>query len=213
MNETVDVKDPVEAIARLDLEAVGRRWGWFMALGILMIMLGIIAIGAPFASGIAVNLLIGWLLVISGVAHAVHAFKSSGWRGVLVQFLCGLLYLGVGIMMIVNPIGGLLALTVTVLAYFIVSGIFKIVIAIRSEHLPQRGWVTVSGILSLVLAIYVGSQFPSSALWVIGLMVGIEMMFSGWAFVMIAMAARRGPPGTAPAMGDASGVAGEPATS
>jgi len=211
MNETVDVKNPVEAIATLDIEAVRRRSGWFLALGILMIVLGIVAIGAPFASGIAVDLLIGWLLVISGVAHAFHAFKSSGWRGVLVQFLCGLLYLGVGIMMIVNPIGGLLALTVTVLAYFIVSGIFKIIIAIRSEHLPQRGWVTVSGILSLVLAIYVGSQFPASALWVIGLMVGIEMMFSGWAFVMIAMAAQRGRSDDAPAAAPASGAAGEPA--
>ena len=68
---------------------------------------------------------------------------------------------------------------------------FKIILAIRVEKLPQRGWVTFSGILSLVLAIYIGSQFPTSALWVIGMLFGIEMMFSGWAFVMIAMAARR----------------------
>ena len=66
---------------------------------------------------------------------------------------------------------------------------------IRVEKLPQRGWVTVSGILSLVLAIYIGSQFPTSALWVIGMLFGIEMMFSGWAFVMIAMAARGGKKG------------------
>ena len=95
-------------------------------------------------------------------------------------------------MMINNPISGLLALTVTALVYFVVSGIFKIVLAIRVEHLPQRGWVTVSGILSLVLAIYIGSQFPNSALWVIGMLFGIEMIFSGWAFVMIAQAARKG---------------------
>ena len=192
MNETVGGSGLVENVVDLDMEVVRERWGWFMALGILLIVLGMIAIGGPLASGVAVSLLIGWLLVISGVAHIIHAFQSSGWRGGLVQFLCGLLYLGVGVMMITNPIAGLLALTVTVLVYFVVSGIFKIILAIRVEHLPQRAWVTVSGILSLVLSIYLGSQFPTSALWVIGMLFGIEMIFSGWSFVMIAQAARSG---------------------
>ena len=199
MNETVGGSDLVGKVVDLDIKAVSERWGWFMALGILLILLGMVAIGAPFASGVAINLLVGWLLVISGVAHGIHAFKATGWRGGLVQFLCGLLYLGVGAMMITNPIAGLLALTVTVLVYFIVSGIFKIILAVRVETLPQRAWVTISGILSMVLAIYVGSQFPSSALWVIGMLFGIEMMFSGWAFVMIAVAARRGEEGEKPA--------------
>ncbi|NCF26067.1 MAG: HdeD family acid-resistance protein [Gammaproteobacteria bacterium] len=192
MNETVGGSGLVEKVVDLDMKVVRDRWGWFMALGILLIVLGMIAIGGPLASGVAVSLLIGWLLVISGVAHGIHAFQSSGWRGGLVQILCGLLYLGVGVMMIRNPITGLLALTVTVLVYFVVSGIFKIILAIRVEHLPQRGWVTVSGIMSLVLAIYIGSQFPTSALWVIGMLFGIEMIFSGWSFVMIAQAARSG---------------------
>jgi uncharacterized membrane protein HdeD (DUF308 family) len=192
MNETVGGSSLMENVADLDTKVVRERWGWFMALGILLIVLGMIAIGGPLASGVAVSLLIGWLLVISGVAHGIHAFQSSGWRGGLVQILCGLLYLGVGVMMIRNPITGLLALTVTVLVYFFVSGIFKIILAIRVEHLPQRGWVTLSGIMSLVLAIYIGSQFPTSALWVIGMLFGIEMIFSGWSFVMIAQAARSG---------------------
>jgi uncharacterized membrane protein HdeD (DUF308 family) len=208
MSEATSAIDPAEKIAELDIKAVSERSGWFTALGILMIILGAIAIGAPFMTGVAVSLLIGWLLIVSGVAHAFHGFKATGWRGGLVQFLCALLYLGVGIMMITRPVAGLLALTMTVLVYFIVSGIFKIILAIRTENLPQRGWVTLSGILSLVLAIYVGAQFPESAMWVIGLLFGIEMMFSGWAFVMIAMAARRardaGQPG-------ASGEAAAPA--
>lgn len=191
MNEAIEKRGLTEAIASLDVKAVSDRWVWFLALGILLIATGVVAIGAPFATGVAVDLLIGWLLVISGVAHGIQAFRASGWRGGSVQILCGLFYLGVGIVMIMNPIAGLLALTVTVLVYFIVSGILKIILAIRMEALPQRGWVTVSGILSLALAIYIASRFPSSALWVIGLVVGIEMLFSGWAFVMIALAARR----------------------
>jgi uncharacterized membrane protein HdeD (DUF308 family) len=207
MNENVGGSNLGKQVIDLDIKAVRERRGWFMALGILMIVLGIVAIGAPFASGVAVNLLIGWLLVISGVAHAIHAFKATGWRGGLVQFLCGLLYFGVGLMMIMNPISGLLALTVTILVYFVASGIFKIILAIRAEHLPQRGWVTLSGILSMVLAIYVGSQFPSSALWLIGMLVGIEMLFSGWAFAMIAWAAGSAEKGERPASAGAASAA------
>jgi len=190
MNETVGGGNLAAKVVDLDIAAVSERRGWFMGLGILLILLGTVAIGAPLATGVAVNLLIGWLLVISGVAHGIHAFKGSGRRGGLIQILCGLLYLAVGVMMIRNPITGLLVLTLTVLVYFIVSGIFKIVLAIRVENLPQRGWVTVSGILSMALAIYIGGQFPTSAMWVIGMLFGIEMIFSGWAFVMIAVAAR-----------------------
>lgn len=191
MSESTSGLDPAEKIAELDIKAVSERSGWFTGLGILMIILGAVAIGAPYMTGVAVSLLVGWLLIISGVAHGFHAFKATGWRGGLMQFLCALLYLGVGIMMITRPVAGLLALTMTVLVYFVVSGLFKIILAIRTENLPQRGWVTFSGIMSLVLAIYVGAQFPDSAMWVIGMLFGIEMMFSGWAFVMLAAAARR----------------------
>lgn len=204
MSDSAGSLNPVASVAALELEAVHERSGWFTALGILMIILGVIAIGAPFMTGVAVNLLVGWLLIISGIAHGIHAFKATGWRGVVMQALCGLLYLGVGVVMVMNPVAGLLALTMTVLVYFIVSGIFKIILAIRVEELPQRGWVTLSGILSLALAIYIGAQFPASAMWLIGLLFGIEMIFSGWAFVMIAMAARRARKSGGPASAEES---------
>ena len=209
MSDVAGGTDLVKNLVDLNLKSVGERWGWFMALGILLIVLGVIAIGAPFASGVAIDLLVGWLLVISGVAHGIHAFKASGWRGGLVQFLCALLYVGVGAMMIMHPVAGLLALTITVLVYFVLSGIFKIILAIRVSDLPQRGWVTLAGILSLVLAIYIGGQFPTSALWVVGMLFGIEMMFSGWAFVMIALAARRANAGAGPAPTGNSSPSGE----
>ena len=198
MSESTNAGGIAEKVRDLGIKTVGENWGWFLALGILLIVLGIVAIGAPLASGVAVDLLVGWLLVISGVAHCIQAFKAAGWRGKVLQVLCGLLYLGVGFVIIVKPMAGLLALTLTVLVYFVVSGIFKIILAVRAHDMPQRGWVTVSGILSLVLAIMIGAQFPMSALWVIGLLFGIEMIFSGWAFVMIALAARKGRVGAAP---------------
>ncbi len=77
MSETVAGSNLVGKVVGLDIKAVSERWGWFMALGVLLILLGMTALGAPFASGIGVSLLVGWLLVISGVAHGIHAFKAT----------------------------------------------------------------------------------------------------------------------------------------
>jgi uncharacterized membrane protein HdeD (DUF308 family) len=178
------------AAGRVDIETVARSWGWFLGLGIILVILGIGAISLPFATAMAVNLLVGWLLIAGGAVHLVHAFKASGWRGVIPHVLCGLLQLVVGVYMVTNPVAGVFVLTIMLVAYFAVEGVFKIILAVRTDTLPQRGWVTFSGIVSLGLAIYVGAQFPMSALWVIGLLVGIEMVVSGWSFIMIALATR-----------------------
>jgi uncharacterized membrane protein HdeD (DUF308 family) len=178
------------AAGRVDIETVARSWGWFLGLGIILVILGIGAISLPFATAMAVNLLVGWLLIAGGAVHLVHAVKAAGWRGGIRHVLCGLLQLVVGVYMVTNPVAGVFVLTIMLVAYFAVEGVFKIILAVRTDTLPQRGWVTFSGIVSLGLAIYVGAQFPMSALWVIGLLVGIEMVVSGWSFIMIALATR-----------------------
>lgn len=184
----------------LDVELVRKSWGWFLALGILLIVLGMLAIGLPLATAVAVDLLVGWLLVISAVAQLWHAFKAKGWRASIPHALVGVLQLVVGLMMILNPIQGILALTVLLIALFAIEGVFKIIMAIRVETLPHRGWITFSGIVALALAIMIGAQFPMSATWIIGLMVGIQLLVSGWSFVMLAMMNRHG--------GDESGQGG-----
>ncbi|MDX1431673.1 MAG: HdeD family acid-resistance protein [Gammaproteobacteria bacterium] len=183
----------------LDEEVVRRSWGWFLALGILLVILGVCAVALPFATAVAINLIIGWLLVISAVAHVFHAFKSKGWRATLPHALVGVLQLVVGVMMILNPIEGVLALTVLLIVLFAIEGVFKIIMGIRIETLPSRGWVIFSGIVALVLAILIGAQFPLSAMWIIGLLVGIQLLVSGWSFIMIAIMGRRGSGGGATA--------------
>jgi uncharacterized membrane protein HdeD (DUF308 family) len=173
------------------MEVLSRNWGWLLALGILMIILGAIAIAAPVAATIAVQFMLGWLLVITGIAEAIHAFMVRGWRGFLLELLSAVLYLGVGILLLVNPLEGALALTIVLAAFLVVEGIFKIIMAMRVRDHDGWGWLLASGILSVILGALIWAQWPASGLWVIGLLVGIQLLFTGWSLVMLALAARR----------------------
>ncbi|HYZ25291.1 MAG TPA: HdeD family acid-resistance protein [Geminicoccaceae bacterium] len=181
------------------MEALSRNWGWLLALGILMIILGVLAIGAPAVATIAVQFALGWILVVGGIAEGIHAFMAQGWRGFLFELLSAVLYLVVGILLLVNPVGGALALTVVLAVFLIVEGIFKIVMALRVRDHSGWGWLLASGILSLILGVLIWAEWPYSGLWVIGLLVGIQLLFTGWALVMLALAARAHRQATVPA--------------
>ena len=114
-----------------------------------------------------------------------------GWRGFLLELLSAVLYLGVGILLLVNPLEGALALTIVLAAFLVVEGIFKIIMAMRVRDHDGWGWLLASGILSVTLGVLIWAQWPASGLWVIGLLVGIQLLFTGWSLVMLALAARR----------------------
>ena len=135
------------------MEVLSRNWGWLLALGILMIILG--AIAAPVAATIAVQFMLGWLLVITGIAEGIHAFMVRGWRGFLLEILSAVLYLGVVILLLVNPLEGALALTIVLAAFLVVEGIFKIIMAMRVRDHDGWGWLLASGILSVVLGVLI----------------------------------------------------------
>jgi uncharacterized membrane protein HdeD (DUF308 family) len=173
------------------METLSRNWGWLLALGILMIILGAIAIAAPAVATIAVQFMLGWLLVISGIGEGIHAFMAQGWRGFLLELLSAVLYLAVGILLLVNPLQGALALTIVVAVFLVVEGIVKIITALRVRDHDGWGWLLASGIVSVILGVLIWAEWPASGLWVIGLLVGIQLLFTGWALVMLALAARR----------------------
>ena len=172
------------------MDVLSRNWGWLLALAILLTLLGLIAIAAPVYATFAVQVLLGWILIIGGIAQGIHAFTVRGWGGFLFELLSALLYLAVGVLLLVNPVEGALALTIVLAAFLAVEGIFKIVMAWRVRRHPRWGWLLASGIVSLILGALIWAQWPSSALWVIGLLVGVHLLFTGWALTMLALAAR-----------------------
>lgn len=183
---------------RMDLEGLHaggvlhRRWGWFLALGIALVILGLIAISASVLATLLSVAMIGWLLIIGGIGQVIHGFGTRGWRGFLASFLVGLIYIALGVLMVARPLASAASLTLVMAAFFIATGVIRIIEALTLRH-GQWGWLLLNGLIALLLGGMIWSQWPVSALWVIGTFVGIEMLFAGWSYIMLAVMARRPP--------------------
>ncbi|MDN6319866.1 MAG: HdeD family acid-resistance protein [Marinobacter sp.] len=168
---------------------LSKHWGWLLALGILFIALGTIALGMSVAVTVATVLFFGVLLTIGGVFQAIEALKCRGWKSILAHVLIALLYAVAGVSMITEPVAGSLVLTAFLGGIFVATGLLRIMMGLHLKGTGLRwGWIVFAGLVSLVLGAMIFFQWPMSALWIIGLLVAIEMIFHGWAYVMIALA-------------------------
>lgn len=176
--------------------AVAENRTWFMVLGILLIVLGIVAIAFPFLTTIAAKIFLGWLFLIGGIVQVVHAFSTQNWSAFFLNLLVGALYVLVGGWLAFFPLAGILALTVLLAAMFILEGVLECGMALRTR--PHEGWVwmLIAGIIAILVGVLIAAELPSSAVWAIGLLVGINMISTGWAFVFLSLAA--GKRGSAP---------------
>jgi len=170
--------------------AVENNRGWFIAFGVLLIVLGIISIGAPFATTVVVKVFLGWLFLIAGISQIVHAFFAQGWKGFFGDLIIGLLYAFVGGWLAFFPLTGIVGLTVLLAIMFIVEGIFKFIIGIQVRPIGGWIWMIISGVIAVAAGILIFSGLPSSATWAIGLLVGINILMSGIAFLMLALSAK-----------------------
>ncbi len=165
------------------------KWGWFLALGIALVLLGAVALIVPWLTTLTSVLVFGWLLVFGGVLEVVAVFWTKGWRGILLHLFGGILSAVVGALIVMHPNAGALGLTLLLATLFLAGGLFRIGAAV-ALRLPSWGWSVAGGIVTALLGVAIWIMWPFSALWVIGMFVGIELMFRGWAWVMFAGAAR-----------------------
>ncbi|WP_437224280.1 HdeD family acid-resistance protein [Planctomicrobium sp. SH661] len=172
-----------------DLAPLKKEWGWLMGLGVGLVVLGTLAISMPLIATIEVIEVLGILMAMAGFAQIIGAFHAAQWRGFVVQIALGILYLVTSFLVLVNPVEGAAGLTLVMAAFFLTGGLFRIVIAM-SERFPGWGWVLLNGFVTMLMGLIIWRQFPVSALWVIGLLVGIELLFCGWAWIMLAIAAK-----------------------
>ena len=164
--------------------------GWSIAVSFLMILAGILAIGLPVAAGVAVNIVVAWLLVLCGVAHLVFGWHLRRIGGVIWQVLLGVLYIGIGLYLVVHPIAGLVTLTLALAIYLFAEGLLELILSFQVRPHQGWGWLLFDGIVTLVLAIMIWRTWPASTEWVIGTLVGISMIFSGTTRLMLSLAAR-----------------------
>ena len=170
-----------------------RNWGWFLVLGIVLIVLGTIALGSALVMTITSVFFFGWILIIGGILEAVHAFwREKGWGGFFLDLLTGILYIVAGWMMVTNPQESAVLLTLVIAMFLVFEGVFRIVASLAARY-PHWGWVMFNGVISLILGISIWQRWPYSGLWVIGLFVGIEMLLNGWSLVMLSLSARNLP--------------------
>jgi uncharacterized membrane protein HdeD (DUF308 family) len=181
----------LEGIRRQLALTIHAHWKLFLAQGIVMMVLGFLAIAVPALATLAIEIFIGWLFFIAGIFRAVSVWRSRQAPGFAWSLLTAVLATVLGLVLILQPLAGVLTLTMVLVAFFIVEGIASIVGAIEHrQHLRSWGWVLFSGIVDLLLAYLIWQGWPSSASWAIGLLVGINMLFLGLSLVMTAFAAR-----------------------
>lgn len=173
------------------ISVVSEHRNWFMILGGLLVLLGMVAILFPFATTIAAKITLGWVFLIGGIGQVWHSFSTRTWSEFALNLLVGLLYLVAGAWLAFLPLSGILTLTLLLCFMFIAQGVLELMMAFRLK--PREGWVwmLIAGLLALGAGILILAELPSSAVWAIGLLVGINLISSGWAYLFLAMAAGR----------------------
>ena len=174
---------------RHELTALRGNWLWFVVLGVALIVLGFVALGSLFIAGLATAVAIGALLLVSGASEMIGAFWYRVGGGFFLHLLSGVLSLVVGLLFLRAPVGALLALTLLLACLLMVGGIFKIVAAL-SHRFEAWGWPLLSGVIDLILGVMIWLEWPESALWVIGLFVGISLVFRGLNWIGLGLALR-----------------------
>ena len=167
------------------------NWGWFLALGIVLIAAGAAAIAFPLLSTIATKIALGWIFLIAGALIVVHAFSIRRWQGFLLGLLIGALYLVAGGWLAFTPFAGIIALTILLAALFLAEGLLEVIMAVRVRPHEGWGWLLVSGVVAIAVGVLIAAELPSSAAWAIGLLTGINLLSSGVSFVALALAGRR----------------------
>jgi uncharacterized membrane protein HdeD (DUF308 family) len=167
-----------------------RHWWLFVALGLVSVVVGLLAIGAPHIATSKFVVVIGALLLIAGITEVIHAVMVRNLRGFAMHLLAAALYLIVGLFVLEDPDRAAAVLTLLLAASFFVGGLLRIVFSLV-EHFPAWPWVLLNGVVDLILGVLIWRGWPESSLWVIGLFVGIDLLFHGWSWVILGLTVRR----------------------
>jgi uncharacterized membrane protein HdeD (DUF308 family) len=183
-----EVRDVRDALAG----AVRRHWGLFLFEGIVLVILGLLAVLAPVIASVAATIFFGWLLLISGIVGLVTTFRARQAPGFWWSLLSAIVGIVAGVLLLGWPLLGTLSLTAVLIAFLFVEGVISIMYALehRNALSGRWGWMLASGIVDVILGVILFAGLPGTALWALGLLVGINLLFGGWALIMMALHAR-----------------------
>jgi uncharacterized membrane protein HdeD (DUF308 family) len=173
------------------LNELSDRWGWFVALGGVLLLLGLFALGHVVAATLVSVVFVGALMLLGGVVQLVHAWQMKEWKGFLFWTLSGVLYVGAGALAIYNPQAGASILTLLFGATLIGTGVLRLWIWFGNR--AQRGWawLALSGAVTLATGLLIAASWPGSSAWVLGLILSIDLIFQGWMVLLLGLALRQ----------------------
>lgn len=161
-------------------------WGWFVGVGAVLIVVGLAALSWSVAATLVSVEIFGWLLLFSGAITVGHAFVRRRWAGFFLELFAGILHTVVGLLMVSNPAASAAVLTLLIAMFLLIGGLFRIIAAVTTRF-HHWLWMLLNGIVTFLLGILIWQQWPLSGLWVIGLFIGIDLLFHGWSLVMLGL--------------------------
>lgn len=179
----------VDGLALINLQELRARSGWIIAMGVLLIILGCLALGSTFLVSVFTVIYVGVTMLVGGVLEVGHAFVCKKWSGFFIDLLSGIVYMVVGLMLIASPARGAVAFTLLIAMFLMISGLFRLILLLYVRH-PHWVWVALHGLVTLLLGISIWTEWPLSGMWVIGMFVAIDLLLNGWSLVMLGIAAK-----------------------
>jgi uncharacterized membrane protein HdeD (DUF308 family) len=186
------MSQPADQLQAAFDESVSHHWGWFLVEGLLLVFLGLLAILLPTAASLAATVVVGWLLLLSGVMGLIQTIRARRAPGFGWSLLSALLALGAGAMLLIWPLRAVFSLTAVLIAFLFAEGVITVFYALdhRRGYSGRWGWMLASGLIDILLGVILLAGLPGTALWALGLLLGINLCFGGWALIAMALAAR-----------------------
>lgn len=185
-----DFQRPSEPLTKT-LNALRAHWGWFVAIGIALVVLGVVALVHVFAATLVSVIFIGTLMLIGAVGQLIQAWRVKHWSGFVIWSLSGLLYGAAGVVAVTNPVAGAAMLTLLLGATLIAAGVFRL--WVWFNHRSQQGWrwLALSGLLTFAIGILIAVGWPANSLTILGLLLGFDLLFQGWSLLFAGLALRK----------------------
>ena len=180
LTETLDVQVPPD---------VAMQWGWFLALGIGLLALGVVSVVRSFQATMVSMVFFGGILLLACLLEVAQAVMVGHWAALFQHLVAAVLFGVTGFLLVTRPVIGAEVATLFMAMFFLIGGLFQLVGSV-AIHLPGWGWQALDGLITIVLGVLVLSQWPASGLWVIGLFVGLDLMFYGLAWIAVAIGLR-----------------------
>ena len=163
-----------------------KSWGWLLAFGIALVVLGVAAVIRSFAATVTSMIFFGWMLLFGGVVEFINAFIVSHWSGFFLHLLASILFIVTGFLLVIKPVVSAEAATFVMSMFFLIGGLFELIGSLWS-HQQGWGWQAFDGSISSLMGALLLMQWPLSGLWAIGLFIGIDLIFAGWSWAALAL--------------------------